>query len=47
MEQRPVGFIFQNHALFKHMTVYDNIAVGPRVRGEEERAIRKRIDNLP
>ncbi len=46
VEQRPVGFIFQNHALFKHMTVYDNIAVGPRVRGEEERAIRKRIDNL-
>ena len=46
VEQRPVGFIFQNHALFKHMTVYDNIAVGPRVRKEDETSIRKRIGKL-
>jgi len=46
VERRPVGIIFQNHALFPHMTVYDNIAVGPRVRGEDDKATRKRIANL-
>jgi len=46
VEQRPVGFIFQNHALFPHKTVYDNIAVGPRVRGEPEADIAKKIDGL-
>jgi ABC-type Fe3+/spermidine/putrescine transport system ATPase subunit len=46
VEKRPVGFIFQRHALFPHMTVYDNIAVGPRVRGLDENEIRKKIDGL-
>ena len=26
--QRGIGFVFQNYALFKYMTVYDNIAFG-------------------
>jgi ABC-type Fe3+/spermidine/putrescine transport system ATPase subunit len=46
IEQRPVGFIFQRHALFPHMNVYDNIAVGPRVRGIPESGIVGQIDNL-
>ena len=46
VEQRPVGFIFQRHALFPHMNVYDNIAVGPRVRGVPEPEIEKQIDTL-
>lgn len=46
MEKRPAGFIFQNHALFPHMNVYDNIAVGPRIRKTSEREIAKRIDEL-
>ena len=46
IEKRPVGFIFQRHALFPHMTVYDNIAVGPRVRGLDENKIKKSIENL-
>jgi ABC-type Fe3+/spermidine/putrescine transport system ATPase subunit len=46
VEQRPVGFIFQRHALFPHMTVYDNIAVGPRVRGVPETEITNQIDAL-
>ena len=46
VEQRPVGMIFQNYALFPHMTVYDNIAVGPRVRKLAEPEIEKRIDEL-
>lgn len=46
VEKRPVGMIFQNYALFSHMTVYDNIAVGPRVRKLAEPEIEKRIDEL-
>ncbi len=46
VEQRPVGFIFQRHALFPHMNVYDNIAVGPRVRGVSESEIAHQIDEL-
>jgi spermidine/putrescine transport system ATP-binding protein len=46
VEQRPVGLIFQNYALFPHMTVYDNIAVGPRIRKHSEVEISKRIDEL-
>jgi ABC-type Fe3+/spermidine/putrescine transport system ATPase subunit len=46
IEKRPVGMIFQNYALFPHMTVYDNIAVGPRVRKVAESEIEKRIDEL-
>src|SRR5262245_4196266 len=30
--ERQVGFVFQHYALFKHMTVFENIAFGLRVR---------------
>ena len=46
VERRPVGFIFQNYALFPHLSVYDNIAIGPRVQKLSEREIEKQIDNL-
>ena len=46
IEKRPVGMIFQNYALFPHMTIYDNIALGPRVRKLAEPEIEKRIDEL-
>jgi ABC-type Fe3+/spermidine/putrescine transport system ATPase subunit len=46
IEKRPVGMIFQNYALFPHMTIYDNIAVGPRVRELAEPEIEKRIEEL-
>lgn len=46
VEKRPVGFIFQNYALFPHLSVYDNIAVGPRVRGLPEDEIEHQIETL-
>ncbi len=46
VERRPVGFIFQNYALFPHMTVYDNIAVGPRIRQTPEPEIARQIGDL-
>ncbi len=46
IEKRPVGLIFQNYALFPHMSVYDNIAVGPRIRKHSESETAKRIDEL-
>ena len=48
--QRRVGFVFQHYALFKHMTVYENIAFGLRVRPKGERPgnseIDRRVKNL-
>ncbi|HAZ42306.1 MAG TPA: sulfate ABC transporter ATP-binding protein, partial [Methylococcaceae bacterium] len=32
VRDRHVGFVFQHYALFRHMTVFDNIAFGLRVR---------------
>ncbi len=46
VERRPVGFIFQSYALFPHMTVYDNIAVGPRIRKTPESKILRQIEEL-
>ncbi|GJL78882.1 MAG: polyamine-transporting ATPase [Nitrospinaceae bacterium] len=46
VERRPVGFIFQNHALFPHMSVYDNIAVGLRIRKTPEPEIARRIAEI-
>jgi len=43
-EDREVGFVFQNYALFPHMNLWDNTTYGPRVKAwEEERT--KRIAN--
>src|SRR6185436_2632051 len=32
IQEREIGFVFQNYALFKHMTVYENIAFGLDIR---------------
>jgi multiple sugar transport system ATP-binding protein len=34
--KRNVGFVFQNYAIFTHMTVYDNLAFGLKVRKEKK-----------
>ena len=43
VRQRRVGFVFQHYALFRHMTVFENIAFGLRVRPRRERPSEKDI----
>ncbi|HYG06852.1 MAG TPA: sulfate/molybdate ABC transporter ATP-binding protein [Stenotrophomonas sp.] len=43
VQSRRVGFVFQHYALFKHMTVFDNIAFGLRVRRGQARWAKARI----
>jgi sulfate/thiosulfate transport system ATP-binding protein len=47
---RKVGFVFQHYALFRHMTVYDNIAFGLNIRPRATRPtaveIRRRVSEL-
>lgn len=44
VQQRAVGFVFQHYALFRHMTVADNIAYGLRARRRADRPARADID---
>ena len=41
--RREVGIVFQNYALFPHMTVADNVAYGLAARGEPQAAQRERV----
>src|SRR6185295_13415763 len=41
--QRQVGFVFQHYALFKHMSVFENIAFGLRVRPRSQRPSKSEI----
>ena len=43
--ERKVGFVFQHYALFKHMTVFDNVAYGLKVRPKKERPSKKEIES--
>lgn len=45
-QERGIGFVFQNYALFKHMTVYDNIAFGLKVKKQTKEQIRERVMTL-
>ncbi|MGG7177712.1 sulfate/molybdate ABC transporter ATP-binding protein [Clostridium paraputrificum] len=44
--KRGIGFVFQNYALFRHMTIYDNIAFGLRVQKKDRSEIDKRVNEL-
>ncbi|UCI28843.1 ABC transporter ATP-binding protein [Mesorhizobium sp. B2-8-5] len=43
MGRRGVGFVFQNYAIFTHMTVRQNLAYGPRMRGAAKAEIDRRV----
>ncbi len=43
VRQRRVGFVFQHYALFRHMTVFENVAFGLRVRPRRVRPTRAEI----
>jgi sulfate transport system ATP-binding protein len=43
VNRRQVGFVFQHYALFRHMTVFENIAFGLRVKPRAERLSRDEI----
>jgi sulfate transport system ATP-binding protein len=48
--ERHVGFVFQHYALFRHMTIFENVAFGlrarPRRQRPDEQDIRKRVGDL-
>ncbi|AZO29173.1 ABC transporter ATP-binding protein [Mesorhizobium sp. M1B.F.Ca.ET.045.04.1.1] len=43
MGRRGVGFVFQNYAIFTHMTVRQNITYGPKMRGAAKVEIDRRV----
>jgi sulfate transport system ATP-binding protein len=45
VRERQVGFVFQHYALFRHMTVFENIAFGLRVRPRNVRPSKKDISD--
>ena len=50
VRERQVGFVFQHYALFRHMTVFENVAFGLRVKPRNERPneekIKKKVHDL-
>ncbi|SFN99185.1 sulfate transport system ATP-binding protein [Formivibrio citricus] len=50
VRERQVGFVFQHYALFRHMTVFENVAFGLRVRPKKTRPseaeIKRRVHQL-
>src|SRR5262250_2946004 len=43
-KDRDIAMVFQNYALYPHMSVYDNMAYGLRMRGMARGEIRRRVD---
>ena len=47
-EKRNIGYLFQNYALFPHMSVYDNVAFGPRVHRspDTEGIVKRQLESM-
>jgi iron(III) transport system ATP-binding protein len=41
--QRDIGFVFQNYALFPHLTIFENVAYGLRVRNKSTEEIQRAV----
>ena len=50
VRERQVGFVFQHYALFRHMTVFDNVAFGmrmkPKAQRPSEKVIKEKVHDL-
>ena len=44
--KRGIGFVFQNYALFRYMTVFDNIAFGLKIQKKDKKFIKERVNEL-
>jgi len=46
VQEREIGFVFQNYALFKDMTVYENIAFGLNIRELTAATVKNKVNQL-
>jgi sulfate transport system ATP-binding protein len=46
ISKRNIGFVFQHYALFKHLTIWQNIAFGPIIHRYSALAIKRRVEEL-
>ncbi|BAY17927.1 sulfate ABC transporter ATPase subunit [Nostoc sp. HK-01] len=46
VQERNIGFVFQHYALFKHMTVRQNIAFGLEIRKAPDKKVKGRVEQL-
>lgn len=46
VQERNIGFVFQHYALFKHMTVEQNIAFGLEVQKKSKAAVKEKVEEL-
>lgn len=46
IRKRNIGFVFQHYALFKHLTVRQNIAFGLELRGRVKKGIKAKVNEL-
>lgn len=44
--ERGIGFVFQHYAAFKHMSVFENVAFGLRIRKDKDEVVRDRVHQL-
>src|SRR5881392_1070583 len=45
-QRRDVGFVFQHYALFRHMSVFENVAFALRVRRRPSAEVKRRVNEL-
>lgn len=45
-QKRGVGLVFQDYAIFPHMTGFENIAFGLKIKGVDEQEIKRRVNEI-